>query len=181
MAIFESVQFLNEENVIISSYSIFNESDTPKSLTSPPLVDTPKGFKDQVVKIMEDIESESGKKVGSGIGDAAFGNLKIKLFNAVSRIKKQKVQNTYSIIVPFSVLKHMNPEKSGDKLIESILKSNGFQKGGKMAGDWNGYWYKSGNGFINAAAFIFAVKQIQIHFFCAEDTKDNLAFIKANH
>lgn len=181
MAIFENVEFLNDQPIIIIAQNAFNESDQPVSLTTPPTADTPKEFKDHVIQVMKDIQSKSGKKVGLGAADAAFGNLKIKFSNAIERIKNKKLKNSYSVIVPFSVLKHMNPDKPGDKLIEDVLKSNGFAKGGKMAGTWNGYWYKKGKGFITTTAFMAAIDQIQIHFLCAEDTKENIAFIKSNH
>ena len=164
--------YINETSIILE--------EEKKSLD---FVDNvPEDFRDCIIKIMTGIEKETGKKVGSGAADAAFGNIKISLGNAKDRIKKGKLKNNYSIIIPGKVFKNI-PDKSlsGDDFIAKVVKSNGFAKGGNMMDPWQGYYYKKGKNAIYALGWYHAINQTQIQVICVNDSKENLAFIKKNH
>ena len=134
-------------------------------------------FPDAIVSLMDAIETATEKKVGEGTADAFFGKLKIKLGNAKERVKKNP-KNYYAIIVPF---KGFNENAFNAKMIEDVLKKEGFKKGGKMFGIYNGYWYKKGSDGIYAGGYFYQGGKLQIQFLCVENSKSNMEFIKMDH
>ena len=167
---------ISNEEFIYESTILLTEAEKKSLSFAQPTEE----FRSQVIKIMETIEKESGTKVGAGPADAAFGNLKIKITNAIKRVKEGKLKNTYAIIIPYNTLKHMDKSLSGDEIVESVLKKDGFSKGGKLAygGD---YFYKKCDKALCVAGYYHASGQIQLQMICVEDTKENLKFIKSNH
>lgn len=175
-------KYLNEESIIIEDCVLTEEVNRLEKVSDAKV---PKDFAKTISDIMSKIEENTGKRTGEGVATAGLGTYRIFSKNAKEKLLNKELKANYVIVVP---LKHIflnskNEASRVDSLIEKSIISLGYKKGGAMAGNWKGYYYKKGQ---NKTIYVLAWwkvnnNQMQIQNLCVEDSEDNLNFIKANH
>lgn len=189
MAIFESVEFLNDTKIIIEGTlieedEILNESIIFKFVKKK---DVPESFRDEALKICERIEKESGKSATLGSGANAFRDtfFGIKLNKAMKKIETGKLKNCY--ILGFSnkdISKAAGVENKVydyflinlntiQDYVGSTLKKLGYKPISNKAGANKGYYKELGDYICGVDCGALQGGTVNIYIRCLQNTDDN--------
>ena len=190
MAIFESVQFLNDNNEFIIECELLDKE--LESLNEAILFkfikkkEVPESFRDEALKICKYLEEKTGKKGTLGANAAGIRSaIGIRINNSSKRIENGKIKNCY--ILSFS---HKDINKAAGveikifdmffvngKLIQDymskVLSELGYKKISEKAGANFGY-YKNKDGYIcGVDCGVIDGGVVNIYIRCLKDCEEN--------